>query len=177
MHFVMLHDGRAVTSSSGTNFMERIVDGSSKLILANEFKVLAVPGGAVGNSPLTATAPETSGNDDYQKWQFEETETGYGVIYSCLGADLVMTVHGGYGNPGTVIDVYTRTPYDSYNQLWRKEYLSDGTFKLISRLGNHVQLTMEVSSQLLLRIKKKWIVLVVRPPTHQHNACGLATHA
>ena len=121
------------------------MDGSGKLILADKVKVLAVPGGAVGNSPLTAAAPETSNHNDYQKWRFGETETGYGVIYSCLGSDLVMTVHGGHGNPGTVIDIYTRTPYESNSQLWRREYLSDGTFRLISKLGNHVQLTMEVS--------------------------------
>ena len=139
-------DGKAVTTGNGTHLTERSVDGSVKLIPVDEVKVLAVPGRAGNNSPLAPVVLETSDDDDHQKWQFEETETDYGVIQSNLGSDLVMTVHGGHGNRGTVIDIYTRPPYESYNQLWRREYLSDGTFRLISKLGNHVQLTMKVKS-------------------------------
>jgi len=67
----------------------------------------------------------------------------YGYVGSNLGSDFVLTVHGGYGPPGTVIDIYKKVPY-SNNQLWKKEIQTDGTVKLISKLGNDVQLTIEV---------------------------------
>lgn len=140
-----MQDGRAVTSSDGTRLAWKHVDGSIKLIDADKVNVLAVQGGAVQSSPLTSVAPEAD-YDDYQKWSFEDnTTSSYGVIKSGLGSNLVLTVRGGHGHPGTVIDVYERqSPDDSNNQLWRKEDLSDGTFKLISKLGNHVQLTVQV---------------------------------
>ncbi len=139
-----MQDGRAVTSSIGTRLMEKRINGSVKLIVAdNKVKVLAVPGGATNNSPLSPAGLETS-SDDNQKWSFEKNTTGYGIIGSRLGSDLVMTVHGGHGNPGTVVDIYKHGP-GSYNQLWTKQTQSDGTFKLISQLGNHVQLTIEVN--------------------------------
>ena len=72
----------------------------------------------------------------------------YGHLVSNLSSDHLLTVHGGYGDPGTVIDIYERSQdpfWINTHQLWRKEVQSEGTFKVVSRLGNHVHLTMEVS--------------------------------
>ena len=71
--------------------------------------------------------------------------SAYFFIASELGDDLVMDVQGKSKSPGTPINVYGKKSSGTENQLWRKEYVGDNTFRLVSKMGNDVKVTVTVS--------------------------------
>jgi len=63
---------------------------------------------------------------------------------SKLGNNLVMDVAYSRATPGTQVISYTKKNPPRPNQLWRKEYCSENTFYLVSKLHSSCKITIKV---------------------------------
>ena len=75
---------------------------------------------------------------------FQNTDD-YFLIKSTIGVEMVMDVKHSNPDPGTrVISYCQNNPELMHNQLWKKEWASENTFYLVSKLGPDCKMTIRV---------------------------------